>query len=59
MEPNSKMADLPPITIKPKPGSVFVKATFAQSTESKLSGPMTHKTLMSPPLPRLPADIKS
>jgi hypothetical protein len=59
MEPNSKMADLPPITIKPKPGNVFVKATFAQSNESKLSGPMTHKTLMAPPLPRLPADIKS
>ncbi len=59
MEPNCKMVDSLPITIKPKQGSVFVEATFAQSNESKLSGPITHKTLMAPPLPRLPTDIKS
>jgi hypothetical protein len=54
-----KMADTPPITIKPKPGTVFVEAPSSQTHESKLSGQMTHKTLMAPPLPRLPADIKT
>jgi hypothetical protein len=59
MEPNSKMADMPPITITPKPGSILVEATSAQSHESELSGPIMHKTLMAPPLPRLPTGIKS
>jgi hypothetical protein len=52
------MADTHPITIKPKPGTVFVKAPSSQTHESKLSRQMTHKTLMAPPLPRLPAEIK-
>jgi hypothetical protein len=54
-----KMVDTPPITIKPKPGTVFVEATSAQSHEPKLPGPTMHKTLMAPPLPRLPTDIKT
>jgi hypothetical protein len=58
MELNSKM-ELVPITIKTKPGSVFVETTSSQSNESKMSGPTTHKTLMAPPLPRLPAGIKT
>jgi len=54
-----KIVDTPPITIKPKPGTVFVETPSAQSHEPKLPGPTTHKTLMAPPLPRLPADIKT
>jgi hypothetical protein len=59
MELNSKTMDLVPITIKPKLGSVFVETTSAQSHESKLSGPITHKTLMAPPLPLLHTAIKT
>jgi hypothetical protein len=58
MEPKPKM-ELAPITIKPRPGSVFVETTSSQSHESKLSGPITHKTLMAPPLPRLPTGNKT
>jgi hypothetical protein len=58
MELNFK-TELVPITIKPKPGSVFVETTSTQSHESKMSGPITHKTLMAPPLPRLPTGIKT
>jgi len=47
MEPKPKM-ELAPITIKPRPGSVFVETTSSQSHESKLSGPIMHKTLMAP-----------
>ncbi len=54
-----KVADMPPIIIKPKPGAVFVETSLAQTNEPKLPGPSTHKTLMAPPLPRLPADIKT
>ena len=58
MEPKPKM-ELAPITIKPRPGSVFFETTSFQSHESKLSGPITHKTLMAPPLPRLPTGNKT
>ncbi len=58
-----KMAELTqitsPITIKPKPGQVFVDATSSQSNESKLSTLTVSTTLMAPPLPRLPATIKT
>ncbi len=54
-----KVVDTPPIIIKPKPGTVFVETSLAQSNEPKLPGPSTHKTLMAPPLPRLPTEIKS
>jgi hypothetical protein len=39
-----------PITIRPKPGNVFIETTSSQSNESKLPGPTTSKTLMAPPL---------
>jgi hypothetical protein len=57
MELNSKM-ELVPLTIKPKTGSIFVETTSSQSHESRLPGPSSHKTLMAPPLPRLPPVIK-
>jgi hypothetical protein len=47
MELNSKF-ELVPITIKPKPGSVFIETTSSQSNESKVSGPTTSKALMAP-----------
>ncbi len=58
MELNSKM-ELVPLTIKPKAGSIFVETTSSQSHESKLPGPSSYKTLMAPPLPRLPPIIKT
>jgi hypothetical protein len=57
MELNSKM-ELVPLTIKPKAGSIFVETTSSQLHESRLPGPSSHKTLMAPPLPRLPPVIK-
>jgi len=58
MELNSKM-ELVPLTIRPKTGSIFVETTSSQSHESRLPGPSSHKTLMAPPLPRLPPVIKT
>jgi hypothetical protein len=58
MELNSKM-ELVPLTIRSKPGSIFVETTSSQSNESRLPRPSTHKTLMAPPLPCLPAGIKT
>jgi hypothetical protein len=58
LELNSKM-ELVPLTIKPKAGSIFVETTSSQSHEPKLPGPSSHKTLMAPPLPRLPPVIKT
>jgi hypothetical protein len=49
MKLNSKTMELVPITIKSRPGSVFVETTSSQSHEIKLSRPITHKTLMAPP----------
>jgi hypothetical protein len=58
LELNSQM-ELVPLTIKPKAGSIFIETTLSRSHESKLPGPSSHKTLMAPPLPRLPPIIKT